>query len=211
MCAPMMPWPERIDDTAWMGTPEEPGHAAGDAVRWRVLVEGESDAVALTVLASRLGVDLTDVAVIPMGAVTNVGHHLRASAADGVPAAGLYDAAEERFVRRALAVLAPDTAAPDGDLAARGFFRCDADLEHELIRACGVDGVLAVLAELGDADRFRAFQNQPFQRARPVAAQLWRFLGTTAGRKIGYAAHLAERVPLDRTPTPLLRLLELVG
>jgi len=200
-----------VAHTARMGTLDEPGHAVDDAVRWRVLVEGQSDAAAVRVLALRLGADLTDVVVVPMGGATNVGHHLRAAAAEGVPAAGLYDAAEERFVRRALAALAPDTAAPDGDLAAHGFFRCDADLEQELIRACGVDGVLAVLAELGDADRFRAFQNQPFQRARPVEAQLRRFLGTTAGRKIAYAAHLAERVPLDRTPTPLLRLLELVG
>lgn len=193
-----------------MTTRAETGHRA-DAVRWRVLVEGESDAAALRVLAPRLGYDLADVAVVPMGGVTNVGHHLRAAAADGVPAAGLYDAGEERFVRRALAALDPGRVGPDGDLAAHGFFRCDADLEHELIRACGIGGVLAVLTEWGDVDRFRTFQGQPFQRPRPVEAQLRRFLGTTAGRKIAYAGRLAACVPLDRTPTPLRRLLELVA
>lgn len=179
-------------------------------VRWRVLVEGESDAAAVLALARRAGVGLTGVVVTAMGGVTNVGHHLRAAAAAGVRAAGLYDAGEERFVRRALAQL--DGGRPDDvDPAARGFFRCEADLEDELIRACGVAGVLDVLAEHGDLARFRSFQGQQFQRTRPVEAQLRRFLGTTSGRKIAYGGRLGARVPLERTPTPLRRLLELVG
>lgn len=187
-------------------------HPAAD-VRWRVLVEGESDAAAVAVLARRLGYDLAGVVVVPMGGVTNVGHHLRAAAAAGVTAAGLYDAGEERFVRRALAALdggRPAERAADLDLAARGFFACDADLEDELIRACGADGVLDVLAAHGDLARFRTFQGQPFQRPRPVEAQLHRFLGTTSGRKLAYASRLAAVVPLERTPTPLRRLLERV-
>ena len=182
--------------------------------RWRVLVEGASDAAAVTTLADRLGRDLGHVAVVPMHGITNLRTHLRSAAADGVGAAGLYDAAEERVVRRTLAVLhdAAPAAADPGELdpAARHLFRCERDLEDELIRACTPAGVLDVLAEHGDLARFRAFQRQPFQRPRPLDAQLRRFLGTTSGRKLLYAGRLAAVVPLDRAPTPIRRLLDLV-
>lgn len=197
--------------------------------RWRVLVEGASDAAALTTLAARLGRDLAGVAVVPMHGITNLRAHLRAAAADGVPAAGLYDAAEERVVRRTLAVLhegAPDADPPhldpartaprhpgaaDLDPAAHHLYRCERDLEDELIRACTPTGVLDLLAEHGDLARFRAFQRQPFQRPRPLDAQLRRFLGTTSGRKIAYGGRLAAVVPLERTPPPIRLLLDVVS
>ncbi|GEN80507.1 hypothetical protein N867_05725 [Actinotalea fermentans ATCC 43279 = JCM 9966 = DSM 3133] len=181
------------------------------AQRWRVLVEGASDAAAVTTLAARLGRDLTGIAVVPMQGITNLRTHLRAAAADGLPAAGLYDAAEERVVRRTLVDLhsaALDPAALDP--AAHHLFRCERDLEDELIRACTTDGVLDLLAERHDLDRFRAFQRQPFQRTRPLDAQLRRFIGTASGRKIAYGSLLAAVVPLERTPTPIRRLLDVV-
>ncbi len=201
-----------------------PGSAT--AARWRVLVEGASDAAAVTTLAGRLGRDLAGVAVVPMHGITNLRAHLRAAAADGVPTAGLYDAAEERVVRRTLALLhegapgagpAPDAApAPDAeparlDPAAHHLFRCERDLEDELVRAVTPDGVLDLLGAHGDLARFRAFQRQPFQRARPLDAQLRRFLGTTSGRKLLYAGRLAAVAPLERTPTPIRRLLDVVA
>ncbi len=185
--------------------------------RWRVLVEGASDAAAVTTLAARLGRDLAGAAVVPMGGITNLRAHLAAASTDDVPAAGLYDAAEERVVRRALAVLhEPDTDAARIDLArldpaAHHLFRCERDLEDELIRAVTPDGVLDLLAAHGDLARFRAFRRQPFQRARPLDAQLRRFLGTTSGRKIAYGGRLAAVMPLERTPTPIRRLLDLVS
>lgn len=180
------------------------------ATCWRVLVEGASDAAALTTLAARLGRDLAHVAVVPMQGITNLRTHLRAAAADGVPAAGLYDAAEERVVRRTLAVL-HDLLPDDADPAAHHLFRCERDLEDELIRACTPATVLVALADHGDLARFRAFQRQPFQRPRPLDAQLRRFLGTTSGRKLLYATRLAAVVPLERTPTPIRLLLDLVS
>lgn len=198
-----------------------PGTAHASPGEWRVLVEGASDAAALTTLATRLARDLAHVAVVPMQGITNLRTHLRAAAADGVPAAGLYDAAEERVVRRTLATLAPASGAPDADPArldpahldpaARHLFRCERDLEDELIRACTPAAVLDALADHGDLARFRAFQRQPFQRPRPLDAQLRRFLGTTSGRKLLYATRLAAVVPLERTPTPIRRLLDLVS
>lgn len=179
-----------------------------------MLVEGASDAAAVTTLAARLGRDLAHVAVVPMGGITNLRTHLRAAAADGVPAAGLYDAAEERVVRRTLAALhdLPSDADPAHlDPTAHHLFRCERDLEDELIRACTPVAVLATLEAHRDLARFRAFQRQPFQRPRPLDAQLRRFLGTTSGRKLLYAGRLAAVVPLERTPTPIRRLLDLVA
>lgn len=175
-----------------------------------MLVEGASDAAAVTTLAARLGRDLAGVAVVPMHGITNLRAHLRAAAADGVPAAGLYDAAEERVVHRTLATLL-DTPPDDVDPVAHHLFRCERDLEDELVRACTPAGVLDLLADHHDLARFRAFQRQPFQRARPLEAQLRRFLGTTSGRKIAYGGRLAAVVPLERTPTAIRRLLDLVS
>ena len=116
----------------------------------------------------------------------------------GLTLGGLYDAAEQRAVGRALerAGLGPglDRAALE-DL---GFYECDADLEDELIRALGVAGVEAVLDRQGDLASFRRFQAQPAQRDRPPAAQLHRFMGTRSGRKWQYAALLTDAVDCRR-------------
>jgi hypothetical protein len=180
--------------------------------RWVVLVEGESDRAAVETLARRLGRDLAaeQTSVIAMGGATNIGHYVRALAQVPVEVAGLYDAAEERFVRRALADVGL-VARGVGEPADAGFFLCDADLEDELIRALGVAAVEDVLAAQGDQALFRKFQGQPAQRDRPVERQLHRFLGTTSGRKIAYGHLLADRVGLARTPFPLRRLLDHIG
>jgi len=46
-------------------------------------------------------------------------------------------------------------------------------------------------------------QGQPEWRSRPVGAQLRRFLGSGASRKIRYARLLAGAVDLGRLPHPL--------
>ncbi|MBO0847727.1 MAG: hypothetical protein J2P22_20190 [Nocardioides sp.] len=143
-----------------------------------------------------------------MGGVTNVGHHLRtiqAEAAGRVRVLGLYDAPEERFVLRALRREGYDVS--DGaDLAGLGFVLCDRDLEDELIRALGPSRVEAVLAELGELERFRAFQRQPQWRERDVTDQLHRFAGTASGRKLLLARRLAEELSPDTTPAALAAL-----
>ena len=71
-----------------------------------VLVEGASDQVAVLTLAARLGRDLTQegVLVAATGGVTNIGRHLERLGPRGlgIRVAGLYDAGEERFVRKGL-------------------------------------------------------------------------------------------------------------
>ena len=176
-----------------------------------VLVEGPSDAAVLDVLARRLGLDGREVAVVPMGGVTNVGRYLREYAEQpATRVAGLCDRGEVRFVTGALRRLGHDVvhAAEGGaGLAAYGFFVCDEDLEDELIRALGTDTVIEVIDREGELGQLRTLQQQPAQRARSLHDQLHRFAGTKSGRKVRLAAALAEELPLDAVPAPLLDVL----
>lgn len=135
-----------------------------------------------------------------MGGVTNIGRYLTDH--DGQPVAGLCDAGEVRFFARALRKRGHDVETRD-ELGRLGFFVCEGDLEDELIRALGTEGVLAVIERQGELPLLRTLQQQPAQRERTLHAQLHRFFGTKSGRKLRLAAALAAEVPLDRTPAPL--------
>ncbi|MBM7798733.1 hypothetical protein JOE57_001654 [Microlunatus panaciterrae] len=176
-----------------------------------VLVEGNSDRVALRTLAERQGRDLADegIEVVAMGGITNT----RAFASRygprglGVRLAGLYDAAEEPQLRRGLAAAGLSAAlAPDGpsDL---GFYGCAADLEDELIRALGVEAVEAVIEAAGEARSLRLLAGMPAQRDWPREAVLRRFLGVRSGRKARYAALLVEAMDHRHVPQPLAAVL----
>ena len=86
-------------------------------------------------------------------------------------------------------------------------FVCRPDLEAELIRAAGPENVVGVIEALGEQHSFHSFQRQPFQRGRPLEAQLHRFLGTHSGRKALYARALVDAVAEESLPTPLEQLL----
>ncbi|WP_103511898.1 TOPRIM nucleotidyl transferase/hydrolase domain-containing protein [Streptomyces sp. SM13] len=185
--------------------------AAGLGLHTVVLVEGVSDRAAVEALAERQGRDLTaeGAVVVPLGGATSITRFLRLLGPDGldVRPAGLCDAAEQRFFLQGLERTGFGTArTPDG-LEALGFFTCHADLEDELIRALGTDGVQRVIDDQGDLRTFRLFQRQPAQRERPVEAQLRRFMGTIGGRKEHYARALTEALDLGRLPRPLDGLL----
>lgn len=183
--------------------------AAGDVVRELaslartiVLVEGVSDVAAVERLSIRLGRDLDaeGVCVVPMGGATSIGRYLERIGPQGLNLrlAGLCDRGEQVFYERALERVG---------LGTEGFFVCDADLEYELIRAVGIDGVEAVIESQGDLPALRTFQYQPAQRPRSTELQLHRFMGTIGGRKERYARALTEAVDLDRVPQPLDDLL----
>ncbi|GAB2483984.1 hypothetical protein GCM10027063_27480 [Promicromonospora xylanilytica] len=174
-----------------------------------VLVEGESDRVAVETLAARRGLPLADlgVQVLAMGGITNVGHHLVALRDQEVRLGGLYDAAEERFVVAGLDRVGLRPFAATTPLADLGFFRCDRDLEDELIRAVGVDGFLALIEAEGELRSFERLRGQPAQRERTTTQQLHRFIGSKGGRKERYGRRLAQALPLDRVPAPLDALL----
>ena len=174
-----------------------------------VLVEGESDRSAVEALAARLGLPLVElgVQVLAMGGITNIGHHLVALGGQGVRVGGLYDAAEERYVVKGLDRVGLRPFAATTPLSELGFFRCDRDLEDELIRATGIDSLLALIDAEGELRSFERLQGQPAQRARTTTEQLHRFIGSKSGRKERYGRRLAQVLPLDRVPAPLAALL----
>ena len=174
-----------------------------------VLVEGESDRAAVETLAARRGLPLSDlgVQVVAMGGITNIGHHLVALGGQDVRVGGLYDAAEERFVIKGLDRMGVRPFVATTPLSDLGFFRCDRDLEDELIRAIGVSGLLALIESEGELRSFELLQGQPAQRERTTVQQLHRFIGSKSGRKERYGRRLAQVVALDRVPVPLDALL----
>ncbi|MFB9308172.1 hypothetical protein BJY17_002362 [Agromyces hippuratus] len=185
------------------------GHEASVTV---VLVEGDSDRLAVEALAARLGHDLAEagVRVVSMHGVTNLHRHLGeiAGLRSRPRVVGLFDAAEIGYVRRAVDDAGLGSATTLDELAGLGFFACDPDLEGELIRALGIDRMQQLLAEHGEIARFRGFQHQPAQRGRATDAQLRRFLGTHAGRKAQFAPLMIDALDPARIPAAMRALVE---
>jgi hypothetical protein len=163
-----------------------------------VLVEGESDRIAVQTLAARRGRDLAaeGITLIAIGGAHALERVLRTLEAERV--AGLYDCGEEAAVRRGL-----DRAG----VAPHGFFACDPDLEGELVRALGPERMLELVEERGQLAAFHTYQRQPEKRALSLEAQLHGWLHNW---KVRYAAALVEALDLDRAPPPLDRLLAYV-
>jgi Overcoming lysogenization defect protein-like, TOPRIM domain len=188
--------------------------ARAASARAVVLVEGVSDQIAVETLAGRRGRDLAaeNIVVLPAGGAHGIARYLRRFAAEetGVRLAGLCDAGEAHIVWRGLAsagLAATGVPGSHGGLERLRFFVCTEDLEDELIRAAGPARVTEVLAAHGDLRAFRTIQRQPAWRGRDEAAQLRRFLGAGAQRKLRYARLLTEAISLDRIPEPLDALL----
>lgn len=176
-----------------------------------VLVEGLSDQIALHALAQRTGRDLAAerIEVVAMGGITNI----RTYAARygpvglGLRLAGLYDAAEESFVRKGLAAAGLTEALQNGGLTGLGFHKCDRDLEDELIRALGLAGAETVIEAAGELRSLRLLAQMPAQRDWTREEVLRRFLGSQAGRKARYAKLFVEALEPGREPEPLAALL----
>lgn len=191
--------------TAWAaGGPGDLARAVAARlpVRAVVLLEGLSDAAAVSALAARRGRDLAaeGICVLPMGGAMSVGRFARllGPAGLGLRLTGLCDEAERRYYARAFG---------QPDAAQQGFFVCAADLEDELIRALGVTRMEELVRAEGDLRALQTFLRQPAQRGRTSQQQLRRFLGTKKGRKIRYGRVLVEALDPDRVPAPLDGLL----
>ncbi|MGH3310813.1 MAG: TOPRIM nucleotidyl transferase/hydrolase domain-containing protein [Streptomyces sp.] len=176
--------------------------AARLPVRTAVLLEGPSDAAAVSALAAGRGRNLAaeGVCVLPMGGAMSVGRFARLLGPSGLGLrlTGLCDEGERRYYARGLG---------QAGAAQPEFFVCAADLEDELIRALGVTRVEELVREEGDLPALRTFLRQPAQRGRASQQQLRRFLGTKKGRKIRYGRVLVEALDPDRIPAPLDGLL----
>jgi len=177
------------------------------APRGVVLVEGISDQVALQTLAGRRGRDLDaeGISVVPMGGAQAIGGFLDRFGPRGldVRLAGLCDAGEEVDFQRGLERAGLGSDLTRADMEQLGFYVCVADLEDELIRALGTTAVQQLVDSQGELGSFHTFQKQPAQRARPLAAQLRRFIGTRSGRKIRYGRLLVEALDPADVPRPL--------
>ena len=169
-----------------------------------VIVEGESDRVALQTLAARTGGG-NAASVVPIGGAHAVRRYLSRLAAEtpGTRVAGLCDAAQEGYFQRALEEVGLGAGLDRAAMARLGFFVCVEDLEDELIRALGPEEVERVIDAQGELRSFRSFQRQPAQVAVAVPAQLRRFMGTHAGRKAQYARALVQALDLAAIPEPL--------
>jgi hypothetical protein len=119
----------------------------------------------------------------------------------GVRLAGLYDVGEERHFLRALGCSDRD------ELERAGFYACTRDLEDELTRAVGPDGMERVLEEQGELRAFRTYQKQPAHRAEQLEQQLHGFMWN---RKQRYAELLVDALDLHRMPRPLDLVLDRV-
>lgn len=176
-----------------------------------VLVEGNSDRVALHTLAERVGRDLAaeGVEIVAMGGITNTrAFALRYGPLGlGVRLAGMYDAADEGKLRRGLVAAGLGADLEPDDLVGLGFFKCSVDLEDELIRALGVEAVEAVIAAAGEAQSLRLLAGMPAQRDWTREAVLRRFFGSQSGRKARYAALLVEALEPGQAPEPLASVL----
>jgi Overcoming lysogenization defect protein-like, TOPRIM domain len=176
-----------------------------------VLVEGNSDRLALLTLARRLGRDLATegTEIVPMGGIGNVRAFARRYGPRGlgISLAGLYDAPEAPHVVRGLAAAGLSPARTHADLAELGFFACTADLEDELVRALGLDHAEAVIEAAGEGRSLRLLAGMPAQQAWTREAVLRRFFGSQSGRKARYAELMVEALDLHRVPGPLTALL----
>ena len=172
-----------------------------------VLVEGLSDQIALETLAARrrVSLDRDGVVVLPIGGAHAIGRFLgefRSTRPD-VTLAGLCDAGEEHVFRRGLERAGFGSRLTRREMERLGFHVCVDNLEDELIRAIGPDGVEAILDFHGDLGSFRTFQKQPAWREQRVDRQLRRFLQSADRRSLRYAQFLVEEFDLARVPRPL--------
>lgn len=169
-----------------------------------ILTEGVSDQRAVEALATRRGRNLVaeGVSVVPIGGAHAIGAALARFGPRGldVTLAGLCDLGEEHAFRRGLERAGLGANLDRAGMEALGFYVCDTDLEHELVRALGVDAVLRIVDEQRELSAFRTFQKQPAKRGLDLEEQLWRFMWN---RKIRYATLLVEALDLDRVPPPL--------
>lgn len=190
---------------------DRPSGAGSSEVHTRaiVLVEGVSDAAAVTATARVLRADLTGVEIRSMDGVTNIRRHLtEAYAAHPAPVVvGLCDGGEVSFVERALTATGHPVADVT-DLESYGFFVCHRDLEDELLRALGPGRAIAVIDELGLRGKLETLCQQPFWSQAPIEAVLHRFCGVASGRKELLAGALASALGPAEVPRPLRLLLE---
>jgi len=182
-------------------------HASGAAVSTVIIVEGQSDKVALETLAERRGLDLAaaGVEITAIDGAHAIGRFITGIRRErpDIALRGLCDEREEPNFIRALERAGIGDNLDRAGLERIGFYVCVADLEDELIRALGVEGVERVIEQQGELLSLRRLQAQPAQRGRTATQHLRRFISVRSGRKAKYARALVLALDMDRVPRPL--------
>ena len=180
-----------------------------------IIVEGQSDKVALETLAQRrgLGLGAAGVEIIAIGGAHAIGRFIGALRRERpeVVLRGLCDEREEPNFRRALERAGFGRDLDRASLERLGFHVCVADLEDELIRALSVEGVERVIEAQGELQSLRRLQAQPAQRGASSIEHLRSFIRTRSGRKAQYARALVLALDLEHVPLPLDAVLGLVN
>ena len=177
-----------------------------------MIVEGETDRLALSSAARRLGRDLAaeHVDIVPIGGAHAIARFLSRLDRDDVEIAGLCDEREEDIFRRALEAAAFGSNLSPTELERIGFFVCRADLEDELIRAVGTDAIAAITEREGAARAWTTFRRQPAWQGQDPQQQFRRFIRSVSSRNGRYIVAMVDALEPDRLPRPLLGVLAYV-
>lgn len=170
-----------------------------------ILVEGDSDRLAVEALAHRRGrnLDAEGVSVVPMNGASKAETYIALFGPRGfqIKLVGLCDEAEEGFFARGLDRAGIAQQPTRTDMQNVGFFVCVPDLEDELIRSLGVNQGEQVIDANGDLGAFRQFQNQQPWQGQSLSDQIVGFI--QARRKVEYAPLLVDALDLANVPAPL--------
>jgi len=195
------------DDAARLIRISDPRTAEAFFAKRVLIVEGESDQVAVRALAGRLERDL-DAEGISVVSLEGAGSFatffaLLGPAGLDIPICGLCDADHESSWRGVLASV--DSAISDtAAMEAQGFFVCRSDLEDELVSSLGSTGVESALRAAGDGPAFDRFAEQPSQEGSHED-KLRRYVDRN---KVRSAAALVDALAIPASvPQPLLGLL----
>lgn len=172
--------------------------------RVAILVEGESDRVAILTLASRRGLNLDarGVSVVSLEGGGGISTFLALIGPQGLDlsVAGMCDEDHEGNWRDALnasGLSVADRAA----MNAAGFFVCSTDLEDELFGTLGDTQVEAVINAEGDGQAFATFSQQPSQAGKSHHELLLAFVKK---QKVRWAPLLVDALDISTgVPQPL--------
>jgi energy-coupling factor transporter ATP-binding protein EcfA2 len=170
-----------------------------------VLVEGDSDRLAVETLAERKGrnLDAESVSVVPINGASKAETYIALFGPHGfqIKLAGLCDEGDEGFFARGLDRSGIALQPSRTDMQNAGFFVCVRDLEEELIRSLGANKAEQVIDSNGDLGTFRQFQRQSAWQGQSLSDQIVGFI--KAKRKVEYAPLLVDALDLANVPAPL--------
>ena len=183
-------------------------------MRTIVVVEGVTDALAVTLGARRSSRDLEaeGVSVVSINGAHAIGRFLRRITVEEPEAnlAGLYDVGEEEVVRAALERAGHSPGLDRSGLERVGFFACSLDLEDELVRAAGAALISTLIDLEGDAQPWHTFRRQPAWQGRPIDQQYRRFMRSVSDRNSRYVRAIVGALDPSTLPRPLRLLLDYV-